>query len=415
MSPVTRNAPLASTALAGIRVIDMTDRSCVYATKVLADLGAEVIRIEPPGGDPMRRQPPLDEATGISLFHAFMNVNKRSVTLDLDSPEDRERLGRLIGTAQIVVESCKPGYLDGLGLGSVAFEDKVPGLVWTSVTAFGSTGPYAGWSADDLVIQAMGGLMTLTGLPDREPLRLFGEQTCYIAGLHASSAALMAYWHALATGEGQHVDVSIQECVAHTLENAIQFYTAEGVVRGRTKGRAEPGAGVFPCSDGEIFLMASLSMISSSWHNLVALMNAEGTPGAADLADAKWTDPAWRTTQEACDIANAVVARFTASRTKNQVYDLTQQHRILSAPMNKVGDLFENAQLKFLNWFVDQPWDKRRSATWPGPPVRLSETPRLSPGRVAKAGEDTRELLSALDRRRKAGKKGKAAAAEVAQ
>lgn len=394
---MSRNDPLTSTALHGIRVVDMTDRSCVYATKVLADLGAEVIRIEPPGGDPMRRQPPLDDVTGTSLFHAFMNVNKRSVMLDLDSREGQERLRRLIGTAQIVVESCKPGYLDRLGLGYPAFADKVPGPVWTSITAFGSTGPYAAWSADDLIIQAMGGLMTLSGLPDREPLRLFGEQTSYIAGLHASSGTLIAYWHALATGEGQHVDVSIQECVAHTLENAIQFYTAEGVVRGRTKGRAEPGAGVFPCSDGEIFLMAGLSMISSSWHNLVALMNAENTPGAKDLLDPKWVDQTWRKTPEAIETANRIVARFTATRTKNQVYDLTQQHRILSAPMNKVGDLFENAQLKFLNWFVDQPWDRGRAATWPGPPVRLSETPRLSPGRVASPGEDTDDVFAALD------------------
>jgi crotonobetainyl-CoA:carnitine CoA-transferase CaiB-like acyl-CoA transferase len=318
----------------------MADRSCVYATKIFADLGAEVIRIEPPGGDPMRKQPPLDDATGASLFHAFMNTNKRSVTLDVESADGQAKLRRLVESADMVVESFKPGYLESLGVGYGAFEGKAPGLVWTSVTAFGSDGPYAAWSADDLVIQAMGGLMTLTGTPDKAPLRLYGEQTCYIAGLHAASGTLMAYWHALMTGEGQHVDVSIQECVAHTLENAIQFYTAEGVVRGRTKGRLDPGAGVFPCSDGEIFLMAGLSMISSSWHNLVALMNASGTEGAKDLLDPKWVDPEWRKTQEARDVANAAIARFTKSRTKNQVYDLTQQNRILSAPMNKVGDLF---------------------------------------------------------------------------
>src|ERR1043165_4274253 len=135
-----RNEPLTSTALHGIRVIDMTDRSCVYARQILADLVAEVIRLEPPGGDPMRKQPPLDDVTGVSLFHTFMNVNKRSVTIDLESRTGQERLRRLVGSAQIVVESFKPGYLDGLGVGYSAFEDDVPGLVWTSVTAFGSTG-----------------------------------------------------------------------------------------------------------------------------------------------------------------------------------------------------------------------------------------------------------------------------------
>ena len=199
--------------------------------------GAEVIRVEPPDGDPMRACAAArcrDRAR--SLFHAFMNVNKRSVTLDL---ERRRAIGpgsgNLVGSADIVVESFAPGVLDRLGIGYRTFEADCPALVWVSITPFGSEGPYAHWSADDLIAQAMGGLLNLTGLPDREPLKLFGEQTCYIAGLHAASGTLMAYWHAALTGEGQHVDVSIQECVAHTLENAIQYYTAEGTVRGRTK------------------------------------------------------------------------------------------------------------------------------------------------------------------------------------
>jgi benzylsuccinate CoA-transferase BbsE subunit len=378
--------PLTPGALDGIRVLDLTDQSCVYATKILCDLGAEVIRVEPRAGDPMRCMPPLDAETGESLFHAFMNVNKLSVTLDLDRTTDQASFRKLVAASDIVVESLAPGALERLGVGYDSFQAR-PKLVWTSITPFGGTGPCAHWQADDLISQAMGGLMHLTGLPDRAPLKLFGEQTCYIAGLHAAAGTLIAYWHAARTGEGQRVDVSIQECVAHTLENAIQFYTAEGTVRGRTKGRVEPGAGVFACSDGEIFLMASLSMISSSWHNLVALLNETGTPGADALRDPKWAEPEWRRNPEAQKIAASVITRFTETRTKNQVYDLTQQRRILSAPMNQVGDLFANAQLKFLHWFTDQNWGDR-VAVWPGPPVRLSETPRRSPGRVAAANAD---------------------------
>jgi len=386
-------ASLTPLALDGVRVLDLADKSCVYATKVLCDLGAEVIRIEPPGGDPMRHQPPLDDRTGESLFHAFMNVNKRSVTLDLDKPDGQALFRKLVASAGIVVESAAPGSLDARGIGHAACEAGHPDLVWVSVTPFGSDGPRANWKADDLVMQAMGGLMTLSGLPDREPLKLFGEQTCYIAGLHAASGALMAYWHALQTGDGQRVDVSIQECVAHTLENAIQTYTAEGTVRGRTAGRPDAGAGVFPCTDGEIFLMASASMISSSWHNMVSLMRAEGIEGADDLTDPKWVDPTFRRTPEARAFAGEVISRYTRTRTKNQVYDITQQHRILSAPMSQVGDLFDNAQLKFLHWFTEQAWDEDRSAIWPGPPVRLSETPRRPPVRVAKTGADTISVL----------------------
>jgi benzylsuccinate CoA-transferase BbsE subunit len=378
--------PLTPGALDGIRVLDLTDESCVYATKILCDLGAEVIRIEPRAGDPMRRVSPVDVETGESLFHAFMNVNKLSVTLDLDRTADQATFRKLVAASDIVVESWAPGALERLGVGYDSFAAQ-PKLVWASITPFGGTGPRAHWQADDLISQAMGGLMHLSGLPDREPLKLFGQQTCYIAGLHAAAGTLIAYWHAARTGEGQRVDVSIQECVAHTLENAVQFYTAEGTVRGRTKGRVEPGAGVFPCSDGEIFLMASLSMISSSWHNLVALLNETGTPGADALRDPKWAEPGWRRNPEAQKIAASVITRFTETRTKNQVYDLTQQRRILSAPMSEVGDLFANAQLKFFNWFTDQNWGDR-VLVWPGPPVRLSETPRRAPGRVAAANAD---------------------------
>ncbi len=389
-------ASLTPQALQGVRVLDLTDKSCVYATKILCDLGAEVIRIEPPSGDPMRQMPPMDEATGTSMFHTFMNANKLSVALDLDKPQGRELFAKLVKSSDIVVESLKPGQLDKASIGYKAFEKANPKLIWTTVTPFGSDGPYADWLADDLISQAMGGLMTLSGLPDREPLRLYGEQTCYIAGLHAASGALIAYWHAQATGQGQHVDVSIQECVAHTLENAIQYYTAEGTVRSRQKGRAEPGAGVFQCADGEIFLMAGISMISSSWHNLVKLMRAEKSPGADEMADEKWVQPEFRKTPEAQKRATEIITAFTKSRTKNALYDLFQQNRILSAPMNKVGDVFDNAQLKFLNWFQEQTWGDR-SVIWPGPPIRFSETPRRTPTRFAAAGQDTKTVLGKLD------------------
>lgn len=386
---------LAAAALDGVRIIDLTDKSCVYATKILSDLGADVIRVEPTSGDPMRHYPPIDTKSGESMFHAFMNVNKSSITVDLDTADGKDMFSRLVKSAAIVVESRRPGELDAMGIGYKQLSSGHPELVWTSVTPFGSDGPYAQWTMDDLVAQAMGGLMTLSGWPTREPLRLFGEQTCYIAGLHAASGTLMAYWHALNANEGQFVDVSIQDCVAHTLENAIQYYTAEGTVRARQKGRAEPGAGVFQCADGEIFLMAGISMISSSWHNIVAMMISDGIPGAADLKDEKWIDPNWRKTPEAQQTANAIIASFTMRQGKNQLYDRLQQNHILSAPMNQVGDLFENAQLKFLNWFSEQAWDDR-SVIWPGPPVRLSETPRRSPLRVAAAGADNERIYSEL-------------------
>src|SRR5690606_29821491 len=202
----------------------------------------------------VRLIPPFDAKTGESMFHCFMNANKRSVSIDLEDKSGQERFATLVASADIVFESTSPGYLAGRSVDWDALKSSNPKLVWTSVTPFGSTGPYAGWKANDLISQAMGGLMTLTGLPERAPLKLHGEQTCYIAGLHAVSATLLAYWHAVRSGEGQYVDVSVHECIAHTLESAIQAYSSEGEIRTRTPRASEAGVGMYPCKDGEIFI-----------------------------------------------------------------------------------------------------------------------------------------------------------------
>src|SRR5690606_35111866 len=158
----------------------------------------------------------------------------------------------------------------------------------------------------------MGGFMTLTGSPDREPLKLHGEQTCYIAGLHAASAKHIAYQHAMRSGEGQFVDISVPEYSAHTHGSANQDYTCEGGVRTRQPRASEAGVGLYPCKDGEIFIFATSGMIASSWRNLVAWLNEEGVAGAEQLGDEKWTDSKYRRTEEAQTISRAIISEFTS-------------------------------------------------------------------------------------------------------
>lgn len=389
------DATLTPRALEGVRIIDMADTNAVYATKILCDLGAEVIRVEPLAGDPMRAVQPVDARTGISAFHAYMNTNKRSVTLDLDDPADIERFRRLVASADVVVESEAPGRLAALGIDYASFAEAQPALVWASVTAFGSTGPWKAWKADDLVSQAMGGLMALSGLPEREPLKLFGEQSCFIAGLHAASGVLIALWHALAEGEGQHVDVSIHEAIAHTLESAVQVYTTEGKARRRQPRSEEAGIGTFPATDGEIFIYANMSMITRSWFNLVKVLKRAGIAGAEALDDPKWQDQAFRRTAEARETANRLISAFTRDKSKYRNYEELQGANVLSAPVSKVSDLFDNPQLKFLNWFIEHPIGDA-PATWPGRAFRMSETPPRQPGRVRAAGADNEAVFSAL-------------------
>ncbi len=387
--------PLTSGALKGVRVLDLSDSSCVYGAKVLADLGADVVRIEPVSGDPMRKMVPLDDVTGESLFYRFMNTNKRSVALDLEQESGRTQFARLVASADIVFESTTPGYLAGLKLDYRAFEAAQPDLVWTSVTPFGSEGPYAQWKANDLVSQAMGGFMTLTGLPEREPLKLHGEQTCYIAGLHAASATLLAYWHAVRGGGGQHVDVSVHECIAHTLESAIQVYTSEGGIRTRQPRASEAGVGLYPCKDGEIFIFATSGMIAASWRNLVAWLQEDGIEGAEQFSEERWTDLKFRRTDEAQALSRGIISKFTQKFGKQELYAQLQQRNILCAPMSSIGDLFDNTQLKFLHWFSEQPFDGERTICWPGPAFRLSETPRRDPVHLAPVVSDASELLGA--------------------
>jgi benzylsuccinate CoA-transferase BbsE subunit len=382
-------------ALEGVRVIDMADTNSVYATKILCDHGADVIRIEPPTGDPMRQVQPFDQATGVSAFYAYMNTNKRSVTLDLETSAGADVFRKLVASADIVVESEVPGRLAALGLGYEDLASSQPALVWASITPFGSTGPWKEWQADDLISQALGGFMTLSGLPEREPLKLYGEQSCFIAGLHAASGIMIALWHAQLAGEGQHVDVSIHEAIVHTLESAIQVYTTEGRVRGRLPRSDEAGIGMFPATDGEIFVYANMNMITRSWFNLVKTLKKAGIPGAEDLDDPKWQDQSFRRTPEAREAATRIITALTKDKSKYQNYNELQGRNILSAPMSEISDLFNNPQLKFLNWFVDQPIGDKQ-ATWPGPAFRMSETPRRQPGPVRAPGADNEAVFAEL-------------------
>lgn len=370
-----RAASVGNRALEDVLVLDLTDESAAYAPRILADLGADVIRIEDAAGDSMRDVPPFDETSGQSHFHRYMNVNKELLTLDLQGERDRRRLDRLFQKAQIVFETFGSGGREKLGIDCESLRAANPELVWTCVTPFGDSGPRASWRADDLVSQAMGGLMRLSGSPEREPLCLFGNQTTYISGLHAASASLIGLLHAEASGKGQFIDVSIQDCVAHTLENAIQFYSAEGKVREREAGSNEAGVGLFRCSDGLVYVYASAWMLRDSWLALVNWMEEEGIEAAQSYRDEHWMDVDYRRTEQPREQIKASIEALFASRSKKQVYKECQRRRILAAPLNTVPDLLANPQLVFFDWFRPVAFDSMRTALLPGPPVRLSETP----------------------------------------
>ena len=224
-------------ALQGVRVLDLTQHVAgPYCTKLLADFGADVIKVERPQGDSARSLPPFagDEPhQERSLLFAYLNTNKKSITLDLKTATGKSLLHRLLADTDIVVENFTPRVMPSLGLDYDSLSAINPSLVMVSISNFGQTGPYRDYKAADIVHYALGGLMYIFGSADREPLKHALRQTQFKAGTNAATAALIGWYHQQFTGEGQHIDISIQECVASALRDTTSLYTYVGSTRQR--------------------------------------------------------------------------------------------------------------------------------------------------------------------------------------
>lgn len=241
--------------LAGLRVVDLADGKAEMCGRLLADLGADVIRVEPPGGAASRRQQPLHD--GVSLHFATHNANKRGVTLDLDDPEDRKRLLALAEDADILIETEAPGTLERVGLGADALLERNPALVAVSITEFGQTGPYRDWVGSNWTQIAIGGALSRSGMPGRQPVQPPGALAHESAAVQAAFAALLAYINRLDTGRGDHVDCSIYEITTQILDPGLGIGgSAVGGLSSLEMGRDRPNMDylypIFPCADGFI-------------------------------------------------------------------------------------------------------------------------------------------------------------------
>src|SRR5712671_6886541 len=246
-------------ALAGIRVLDLADNAVAYASRLLADLGAEVIRIEPPHGPAMGRAAPLEaiEDGDVRCAHAFWNANKKAITLDLGCADGRRLFGDLMAKSDVVIETFTPGTLSGWGIGYEAMRDRNPGIILVSVTPYGQTGPCAKFRATDLTLLAAGGLLSLGGYPETGPVAVAGEQGYLASAIFGAVATLKALLEREGTNRGQWLDVSGQECIAFALEDAIPEWYLSGTIRQRTGDQArEAGTGVYPCRDGHVSMVA---------------------------------------------------------------------------------------------------------------------------------------------------------------
>jgi crotonobetainyl-CoA:carnitine CoA-transferase CaiB-like acyl-CoA transferase len=278
--------------LTGYRVLDLCDDKGVLCTKILADLGADVMIIEPPGGAVTRSRGPFyhDRAQPeSSLFFWYFHANKRSLTLHLETPDGQALCQTLVKTADVLVETFPPGYLDRLGPGYTDLRVFHPGLVMTSITGFGSTGAYCHYKAPDLVGLAMGGLMYLCGEPEGAPVPPGGQQGDHLAALNGVAGPLIALWHRELTGVGQHVDGSMQAAVANTLETTHQTYDFNRNIRSRFGHKREGAAYIVPCQDGYVALICASKL---GWPQLVQWMQDEG--GGESVSDTRLVDDIYR-------------------------------------------------------------------------------------------------------------------------
>jgi benzylsuccinate CoA-transferase BbsE subunit len=345
--------------LEGLRVVDLTDALGAYTGRLLSDLGAEVIRIR-------------HAADTLDAWPRPRRVFLEAGKLVLPAEPGSRPFGDALATADILLTSAAQSQLAELGLDPATTRNHWPALVHINISGYGVDGPYAERPHSDLTRLAAGGLLYLRGDPDREPVRPYPEQSSVAASLHATVATLMAVRRRTQTGAGDFVDVSAQEAVAHSLENAVQFVDLEDKVRRRAgSGPVEAGTGLFRCSDGWMYLVTSIGGKRLRWDELVEWMTEEDTPGAQALSGPQWQDPDFERTAEAVSQCRTVIETFMEEHTKRWLYEEGQRRGISIAPVSAPDDLLDNPQLGSLDFFETRTEDGH-AIRFPGPPYRFS-------------------------------------------
>ncbi|MDA1128124.1 MAG: CoA transferase [Chloroflexi bacterium] len=347
--------------LAPYRVLDLTDERGLLAGKILADLGADVLQIEPPGGSPARNIGPFygdDPRPEKSLFWWAYAANKRSVTLDLERKDGRALLERLVAEADFLIESFEPGYLEGIGLGYDHLAGINPRLVMVSITAFGQDGPYSNYQASDIVGMALGGFMYLTGDDDRAPVRISFPHF-YIHGAAAgAAAAMLAHTYRVTSGQGQYVDVSCQQAVAKTLAHAPQIWDIEGAILKRmgvyrqTSGENRVRIN-WPCKDGYVNYMVQGGTVAYSTRALLAWAEEDGLD-VTELNAVGWEELGYGAiTPELMTQLSGPLGEFFIGHTRAELVQGSLDRRILLFPVATPSALQGHPQLEARGYFKE--------------------------------------------------------------
>ena len=338
---------MTGSALDDVRVLDLSQGIAgPLCAKLLGDFGADVIKVEPCGGDSGRTMPPFfrdDPHPEKSLFFLLVNLNKRGITLNLDTPQGAAVFKALVRHADVVIETFQPGYLASLGVDYGTLERATPGIIMTSITPFGQTGPYSHYQGEEIVAYAMGGIMSISGTADREPLKHGGFQAQYEAGFNGVVATLFALLLRDFTNEGQHVDVSTQEVVTSTLVINQPYFSWTGGVQGRRRPLGSMFGHVMPCKDGYFVSQAGGG---ASWEDLAEFYGRE------ELKEDRFADSRQRLLNgEALD---NIIIEAAKDRTMAEMFKTaSEQYRMLFGILQTPQDLATCPQLEARGFYQE--------------------------------------------------------------
>ncbi|MEE8442670.1 MAG: CoA transferase [Dehalococcoidia bacterium] len=395
-----------SAALEDLVVLDLTDEKGLYVGKLLADMGARVVRIEPPAGDPARSIGPfyrdIPDPTN-SLFYWYHNANKKSITLNLTEARGRDLLKRLIPTADVLLESFPPGFLGSLGLDYAALSQLNPKLIFTSFTGFGQTGPYRDFKTSDLVAMALGGPMASCGyddVPGSPPVHCDGWAG-YLTGCHyAAVSTLAALYYRDMSGFGQHVDVSLHEALACTTEAAMPWYLYREQVPKRQTGRhhsvVPTPLSIYAAADGglvNVFGVPPQTM--KRWTGLLTWMeeNDIGDELKGDeFRDLVFTRPR---SGELVEVLYRCIGELVSKLPADEVYRRAQAIGLPWGIIRSPEETIEDPHLWDRGFFIEvEHPEKGESFVYPGAPYIFSETPWRMHRRAPLSGEDNQEIYA---------------------
>jgi len=359
--------------LTGLKVIEIGEMvSAPYAAKLMADVGAEVIKVEQPEvGDPARRRGPFPrnephpEKSGLFLY---LNANKLGITLNLASPRGMSLLERLVADADVLIHNFPPFEMDRLGLDFERLRRVNNRLVMTSITPFGMDGPNRNYRATNLVLWSAGGACYLNGAPQRPdlpPLAAFGQQAYYQAGAHAAVATMGAVLGRLAHGEGQHVEVSVQETVASILEMTFAFWPYAGMITTRLGQKPIQPLDVMECRDGYIYVCC---VEEHQWQAFVELMGKPEWATEEIFSDRLKRAANW-------DALRPLLQEWVGQQSVQELYRKALDRKIPFAPVSTMGDLLSAEHLKARGFFVEIHHPEAGTYRYPGAPAKYSRTP----------------------------------------